>query len=70
MANQCGWQLDKLWIGQELEDLCREKGVIEIMDIIPSKADQRVRELEEQLRRANLQLKRNLPECPVSWKFC
>ena len=52
--------------GNTLEDLARQEGTTDILELLSSRTDRRVKELEEQLRRANLQMQRNIPECPVS----
>ena len=52
--------------GNTLEDLARQEGTTDILEFLPSRTHRRVKELEEKLRRANLQMQRNIPECPVS----
>ena len=54
--------------GNTLEDLARQEGTTDILEFLPSRTHRRVKELEEKLRRANLQMQRNIPECPVSSK--
>jgi len=49
--------------GNTLKDLCRQKGDTDILELL---ADQKIRELEEQIRK--LKTSKKNPECPVCFE--